>query len=145
MQHHKKKTICTSPVNVNEHNNISEPKQKSGGGSFYFRCVPVLLRKSTRFHHLVCITERHFSPVLVCQCGTERRATVCEFSSEALALKHPCPDLVFSSKIMLLISACLSTNKINTFYKTQASVSNIQAAVSASHLPVHCFKSFPVT
>lgn len=33
--------------------------------------------------------------------------------------KHPCPDLAFSSGIVLLISACLSANKINTFYKTQ--------------------------
>lgn len=33
--------------------------------------------------------------------------------------KHPCPDLAFSSRIVLLISACLSANKINTFYKTQ--------------------------
>lgn len=35
--------------------------------------------------------------------------------------EHPCPDLAFSSRIALLMRACLSSIKINTFYKTQPS------------------------
>lgn len=103
-----------SPAKINECIDISGPKSNSEGGSFYSGFVPVFQGKSELFCYFVCVTKSHLSPVLVCLCGTGLQL-------RSPGSEHPCPDLAFSSRITLLMSACLSSIKINTFYKTQPS------------------------